>query len=45
MCHRDIKPQNIMFDNSEVKLVDFGTSKLMRKSNQLEIDSTEVEEN
>ena len=30
MCHWDIKPENIMCDfNNEIKLVDFGTSKLI----------------
>jgi len=32
MCHWDIKPHNIMFDfNEEIKLADFGTSKLLWK--------------
>lgn len=32
MCHRDVKPQNIMYDmNGVVKLVDLGSTKKMRK--------------
>lgn len=29
ICHGDIKPQNILFSNKEVKLTDFGTSKFI----------------
>ena len=31
MCHWDIKPENLMFEeNMELQIVDFGTSKFVR---------------
>lgn len=33
--HRDIKPKNILLHNGEVKLVDFGLSKIIADQNQL----------
>jgi len=44
MCHWDIKPDNLMFDeNDEMKLVDFGTSKII-KGIKDKCDDTEHEE-
>lgn len=36
MCHRDIKPHNIIFEpNNRVKLTDFGTSKKLHEEETL----------
>ena len=31
ILHRDIKPDNIMFKNNKVKLIDFGISKMLNR--------------
>lgn len=39
VCHRDLKPQNLMFDSDgHLKLIDFGSAKLYEKTEQNEKD-------
>ena len=39
VCHRDLKPENILFssllDNYEIKLIDFGLSKIFAENNNI----------
>lgn len=41
VCHRDLKPQNILYDAKEnkIKIIDFGISKAMYNRRTLENDS------
>ena len=44
ICHRDIKPQNILIGNlMQIKVVDFGTAKQMQ-SHQLDQEHTDPTE-
>ena len=38
MCHRDIKPQNVLYDleNNKIKIIDFGISKATYNRRTLE---------
>ena len=39
VVHRDIKPHNIMFDTEgNIKLIDFGVSKLAKKSSVMDTE-------
>ncbi|MCQ2820220.1 MAG: protein kinase [archaeon] len=42
IIHYDLKPQNILFKDMEVKLTDFGLAKIMDNSDQLELTSQGV---
>ena len=39
IIHYDLKPQNIIFDNYEVKITDFGLAKMIEEGNSVELTS------
>ena len=39
IIHYDLKPQNILFNNYEVKITDFGLAKLIENGNSIELTS------
>ena len=39
IIHYDLKPQNILFDNYEVKITDFGLAKMIEEGNSTELTS------
>ena len=39
IIHYDLKPQNILFDNYEVKITDFGLAKMIENGNSIELTS------
>ena len=39
IIHYDLKPQNILFDNYEVKIIDFGLAKMIEEGNSTELTS------
>ena len=39
IIHYDLKPQNILFDNYEVKITDFGLAKMIENGNSVELTS------
>ena len=39
IIHYDLKPQNILFDNYEVKITDFGLAKMIEEGNSVELTS------
>jgi tousled-like kinase len=42
IIHYDLKPGNILFQQGEVKITDFGLSKVMSEQNLIEVDGIEI---
>ena len=40
ICHRDVKPDNILFDDEDIKLTDFGLARNMKDHKNLSMVGT-----